>query len=220
MDQERIDQGGSIESSSNLDVRGGGVPATVIKSDLEDETPASVSGENGNPNTKSRNVLLDEMKVNYQKNDKNSWVIDVKSEKTGENLNLDGERVCRICHLSPDQSPDNNNNDNEKAMDLIELGCGCKDELGIAHSHCAEAWFKVKGNRLCEICGVTAKNVIGVGDDRFMAEWNERRSSSNGTTSSERRCGCWQGQPLWNFLMACLALHLVGAALLVSNLPR
>uniref|UniRef100_A0A2P2PXU3 RING-CH-type domain-containing protein n=1 Tax=Rhizophora mucronata TaxID=61149 RepID=A0A2P2PXU3_RHIMU len=31
-------------------------------------------------------------------------------------------------------------------MDLIQLGCGCKDDLGIAHAHCAEAWFKLKGN--------------------------------------------------------------------------
>ncbi|MCI13975.1 hypothetical protein A2U01_0035100, partial [Trifolium medium] len=40
----------------------------------------------------------------------------------------------------------NSVNDNDKTG-LIMLGCACKDELGIAHRHCAEAWFKIKGNR-------------------------------------------------------------------------
>ncbi|KAH9309791.1 hypothetical protein KI387_037702, partial [Taxus chinensis] len=64
----------------------------------------------------------------------------------------DTERVCRVCHLSSDcrTSPG----------DLIQIGCGCKDDLGISHRHCAEAWFKIRGNRLCEICGETAKNVV------------------------------------------------------------
>lgn len=57
----------------------------------------------------------------------------------------DGERICRICHLSSDQSPDRTTA--TSTVDLIQLGCGCKDELGIAHGHCAEAWFKLKGNR-------------------------------------------------------------------------
>ncbi|GFS46257.1 hypothetical protein Acr_00g0101070 [Actinidia rufa] len=35
----------------------------------------------------------------------------------------------------------------DAASGLIQLGCRCKDELGIVHAHCAEAWFKLKGNR-------------------------------------------------------------------------
>lgn len=53
------------------------------------------------------------------------------------------ERICRICHLSAEES-------GEKGVDLMmmmELGCGCKGELEVAHLPCAEAWFKVKGNR-------------------------------------------------------------------------
>lgn len=50
------------------------------------------------------------------------------------------QRVCRVCHLSAKES-------GMDTAELIELGCGCKGELGDAHSRCAEAWFRVKGNR-------------------------------------------------------------------------
>lgn len=67
-------------------------------------------------------------------------VIDVKGDDGGlDNRNSDGEEVCRICHLNSDHLPD--------ASDFIQLGCNCKDDLGIAHRYCAEAWFKLKGNR-------------------------------------------------------------------------
>ncbi|GFY84541.1 RING/FYVE/PHD zinc finger superfamily protein [Actinidia rufa] len=29
----------------------------------------------------------------------------------------------------------------------IELGCACKEDLAAAHKQCAEAWFKIKGNK-------------------------------------------------------------------------
>lgn len=50
------------------------------------------------------------------------------------------ERDCRICHLSLESSS------NESGVP-IELGCSCKDDLATAHKHCAEAWFKIKGNK-------------------------------------------------------------------------
>lgn len=56
---------------------------------------------------------------------------------------LEGEKnqkVCRICHLSRLENGKN-------LVDLIELGCGCKGELGFAHTVCAETWFKLRGNR-------------------------------------------------------------------------
>ena len=49
------------------------------------------------------------------------------------------ERDCRICHLGLES-------DNHEAGVPIELGCSCKDDLAAAHKHCAEAWFKIKGN--------------------------------------------------------------------------
>ncbi|PSS34609.1 E3 ubiquitin-protein like [Actinidia chinensis var. chinensis] len=50
------------------------------------------------------------------------------------------ERDCRICHLSLDST-------NPESGIGIELGCSCKDDLAVAHKNCAEAWFKIKGNK-------------------------------------------------------------------------
>ncbi|XP_054802472.1 uncharacterized protein LOC129306119 isoform X2 [Prosopis cineraria] len=84
--------------------------------------------------------------------DKNSCVINIKSGSCGEfSENVEGERICRICHLSSGQPSDStaaSPTNSTPTGDLIQLGCACKDELGIAHSHCAEAWFKLKGNSL------------------------------------------------------------------------
>ncbi|PHU19065.1 hypothetical protein BC332_10216 [Capsicum chinense] len=76
-----------------------------------------------------------------KKSDDFSTVINVKCDgKVGEDLEGDCRRVCRICHLSTYDAE-------KSSVDLIELGCGCKGELGFVHSHCSEAWFKLKGNR-------------------------------------------------------------------------
>ncbi|KAF6170130.1 hypothetical protein GIB67_038239 [Kingdonia uniflora] len=132
-----------------------------------------------------------------------SCVIEVKCNDGVSTLikeSLENERVCRICHLSSDGVPAETN-------DLIKLGCGCKGELGAAHRHCAETWFKLKGNRYCEICGEAANNVTGTGDGNFMEEWNE--SGIGTTNSAETREGFWRGQPFCNFLMALLVLAFV-----------
>lgn len=118
------------------------------------------------------------------------------------------QKLCRICHLSEKES-------GKDLKELMEIGCGCKGELGLAHSYCAEAWFRVKGNRLCEICGETAKNIKGVVDNRFMEEWNEGISSGDGNMSQSTSNGgggsrrCLSRQPLCNFLMACLVIAFV-----------
>lgn len=60
-------------------------------------------------------------------------------------LNVHSEKVerdCRICQLSLDMD----DSDQESGIP-IELGCSCKDDLAAAHKHCAEAWFKIKGNK-------------------------------------------------------------------------
>lgn len=67
-----------------------------------------------------------------------SCVIDISpndNDLVGEN-----QRVCRICHLNSKESGSN-------STELMEIGCGCKGELGVAHLHCAEAWFRTRGNR-------------------------------------------------------------------------
>jgi len=50
------------------------------------------------------------------------------------------ERDCRICHLTMDAG-------NLESRVPFELGCSCKDDLAAAHKQCAEAWFKIKGNK-------------------------------------------------------------------------
>ncbi|KAA8539646.1 hypothetical protein F0562_026338 [Nyssa sinensis] len=83
------------------------------------------------------------------------------------------ERDCRICHLSFDAS-------NHESGIPMELGCSCKDDLAAAHKHCAEAWFKIKGNKTCEICGSTARNVAGANETE-LEQWNEANDAA--TTS-------------------------------------
>ncbi|XP_047335416.1 uncharacterized protein LOC124938939 [Impatiens glandulifera] len=51
------------------------------------------------------------------------------------------EKDCRICHLTLDDDQNGNNNSYS-----IQLGCCYRDDLGAAHKHCAETWFKMKGN--------------------------------------------------------------------------
>jgi len=82
--------------------------------------------------------------------DKNSCVIDIKcSSRKKIYKSSEGERICRICHLTSGQSSDATTvgtSDSATSADLIQLGCACKGKPGIAHVHCALAWFKLKGN--------------------------------------------------------------------------
>ncbi|CAN1847439.1 hypothetical protein LINPERHAP1_LOCUS38548 [Linum perenne] len=156
--------------------------------------------------TCAENLNVEEGKLS--KGDKeSSFVIDVKCKDS-----WDGEKVCRICHLGCEAATGDPAAVSVSSMELIQLGCGCKDELGVAHAHCGEAWFKLKGNRVCEICGETAKNITGVvGDGNgFLEEWNHVRFINGGDANSlDRRGGCWRAQPLCNFLMACLVIAFV-----------
>ncbi|KAF8031011.1 hypothetical protein BT93_D0258 [Corymbia citriodora subsp. variegata] len=177
------------------------------------------SDAKGGGELKSKIVLEEDLKKNVSAKGDDSYLIDIQCGNVNGGCGENGERerVCRICYLSSEQSvdaipgmtmDDGMTSAAMSSMELIQLGCGCKDELGIAHSHCAEAWFKLKGNRFCEICGETAQNISGVGDNRFIEEWNERRLTATNINSPERG-GCWRGQPFCNFLMACLVIAFV-----------
>lgn len=52
------------------------------------------------------------------------------------------ERDCRICHLSLQVGC----SDMESGI-AIQLGCSCKNDMAAAHQHCAETWFRIKGNK-------------------------------------------------------------------------
>ena len=60
-------------------------------------------------------------------------------ERNLEEEGKEEEGQCRVCHLLFDVELG--------TSETIQLGCHCKHDLGIAHQNCAEAWFKIKGNR-------------------------------------------------------------------------
>ncbi|XWS18527.1 hypothetical protein CRYUN_Cryun32bG0051600 [Craigia yunnanensis] len=206
----QVDQGSSGSLNNSVD---GFVVETIIV--INTQEAACVDGSNGVFEVKdnglgSSEVLAERPKTKVAEAE-DSCVIDIRGSGGGGRRQFeeswDEERVCRICHLNSEQSLESTDSMSTTAADmgLIQLGCGCKDELGIAHSHCAEAWFKLKGNRMCEICGQTAKNITGVRDTRLSEDWHDQGFTSGGVRSADQGVGCWRGQPLCNFLMACLA---------------
>ncbi|KAJ1426140.1 Zinc finger, RING-CH-type [Sesbania bispinosa] len=146
-----VDQGTSYNSSND----NGAVLETrvVIDSSAQIE---HVNGDNRKLEAKANQSGLSKLTIKAPKGvsetDKNSCVIDINCGSCkGFSENLEGERICRICHLASGQPLEATGvgipNSGTNSTTLIVLGCACKDELGIAHSHCAEAWFKIKGNR-------------------------------------------------------------------------
>ncbi|CAH1430658.1 unnamed protein product [Lactuca virosa] len=128
------------------------------------------------------------------------------------------EKDCRICHLSLDV----NNQESGNGIP-IELGCSCKDDLAAAHKQCAETWFKIKGNRTCEICGSTAKNVAGVDEAEPIDQWSETNGSTPSRAAapmatSETR-NFWQGHRFLNFLLASMVFAFVISWLFHFNVP-
>uniref|UniRef100_A0A0E0KZN9 RING-CH-type domain-containing protein n=2 Tax=Oryza punctata TaxID=4537 RepID=A0A0E0KZN9_ORYPU len=116
---------------------------------------------------------------------------------------------CRICHLG------GGGGDDELAAEsgsgrLVRLGCGCRGELAAAHRRCAEAWFSVRGNRRCEICGETAENITGCGGGgkEFMKRWHAT-AAIDGEGSSKACSGFCKSQSLCNLLTACLIIVFV-----------
>eukprot|EP00250_Pteridium_aquilinum_P003976 c14233_g1_i1 orf=381-1193(+) len=109
-----------------------------------------------------------------------------------------GDRVCRVCYMGPTANCENG--------PAIELGCECKLDLAIAHQQCAETWFKIKGNRTCEICGTIVHNVNGIGDATFIGNCNDGDARSN---EASRMARFWQSHRLFNVLLAIMVLAFV-----------
>ncbi|ESW05936.1 hypothetical protein PHAVU_010G005300 [Phaseolus vulgaris] len=111
------------------------------------------------------------------------------------------ERDCRICHLGLDSGVP------------IELGCSCKDDLGAAHKKCAEAWFKIKGNRTCEICHSIAQNIGGANEETSQSLSDSNNDIVASTISriapplETRRF--WHSHRFLNFLLACIVFAFV-----------
>lgn len=128
------------------------------------------------------------------------------------------ERDCRICQLSLEMD----GSDQESGIP-IELGCSCKDDLAAAHKHCAEAWFKIKGNKICEICNSVAQNVVGPNDIESAQQANETSANAASTTvpfsSTTETRTCLNGHRFLNFLLACMVFAFVISWLFHFNIP-
>ncbi|KAG8078488.1 hypothetical protein GUJ93_ZPchr0007g5230 [Zizania palustris] len=122
------------------------------------------------------------------------------------------EKNCRICHLGLDSAA-------AESGSGMSLGCSCKNDLSCAHKQCAETWFKIRGNRICEICGSTACNVVGTGDAEFIEHWNGSSNAAAAAASEEPRRRFWQGHRFLNFLLACMVFAFVISWLFHFNVP-
>ncbi|XP_027337888.1 uncharacterized protein LOC113851569 [Abrus precatorius] len=127
------------------------------------------------------------------------------------------EKDCRICHLGLES-------DSQDCGVPIELGCSCKGDLGTAHKNCAEAWFKIKGNRTCEICHSVALNVYGANEDTSQSLSDSNNgiaiaSTITTQTQSPDTRRFWQGHRFLNFLLACIVFAFVISWLFHFNMP-
>ncbi|XP_044491448.1 uncharacterized protein LOC123215423 isoform X2 [Mangifera indica] len=145
-----------------------------------------------------------------------STAVEIESEVVGEveiKVHVDsskveeGEKDCRICHLGLES------NSHESGI-AIHLGCSCKDDLAVAHKQCAEAWFKIRGNKTCEICNSIARNVAGATDLESIEQSNETNSgTAMSSVSAPARHGetrsFWNGHRFLNFLLACVVFAFI-----------
>ncbi|KAF6994230.1 hypothetical protein CFC21_010985 [Triticum aestivum] len=115
---------------------------------------------------------------------------------------------CRICQLEDGDLPAESG-----SGQLVNLGCGCRGEIAAAHRRCAEAWFSVRGNRRCEICGENAANITGWGGGgkEFMRQWHGMASVDGGGSSKARGLCTCRTQSFCNFLLACLIIVLISS---------
>ncbi|KAI8012824.1 hypothetical protein LOK49_LG05G00400 [Camellia lanceoleosa] len=124
------------------------------------------------------------------------------------------ERDCRICQLSLEST-------NPESGIAIELGCSCKGDLAAAHKSCAEAWFKIKGNKTCEICNSVARNILNANDIESTQQTNETNVTATNAVSappSAEMRRCLNGHRLVNFLLACMVFAFVISCLFLFNI--
>ncbi|KAL1196996.1 hypothetical protein V5N11_024793 [Cardamine amara subsp. amara] len=180
---------------------------------------SSGSENNREPRRSSVAVEEDEEIVKDEERRSNASVCSVEVDlELGEKaVHLSqSERDCRICHMSLDAA-------NLESGVPIELGCSCKADLAAAHKHCAETWFKIKGNKICEVCGSIAGNVVGT-----VEVESEENNETNGVVNQALRTSgprlvegrsFWQGHRFLNFLLACMVFAFVISWLFHFNVP-
>ncbi|XP_006655371.2 uncharacterized protein LOC102709370 [Oryza brachyantha] len=122
------------------------------------------------------------------------------------------EKCCRICHLGLESAA-------AESGAGMTLGCSCKGDLSYSHKQCAETWFKIRGNKICEICSSTACNVLGLGDSESVEQWNESNSTVPVLSPPAETQRFWQGHRFLNFLLACMVFAFVISWLFHFNVP-
>ncbi|KAM0006381.1 putative Zinc finger, RING-CH-type, Zinc finger, RING/FYVE/PHD-type [Helianthus debilis subsp. tardiflorus] len=146
---------------------------------------------------------------NHSRMESSSDEVDLES---GE-LEMKVHCFCRICHLGFEIGGGDAAEYGGGDGGWIELGCDCKGDLGTAHKQCAETWFKIKGNMICEICGATAQNVGGDQTHEMSHTITETEPVDRSATGpvmvpTEPRT-FWQGRRIMNILLGCMVFAFI-----------
>ncbi|PKU77115.1 uncharacterized protein LOC110114195 [Dendrobium catenatum] len=111
----------------------------------------------------------------------------------------ESEKDCRICSINLESY--------SRELGIpIALGCSCNGDLAFAHQKCAEKWFKIKGNKICEICGSTVRNLVGFGDTKTIEDSIKSGHNTAAATETQRFC---QGHRLINCILAWMLIAII-----------
>lgn len=208
---------------SHVDIEQG-IPrrcSTATAADSDEETPRCSDAATSSSQSGSASEIVGE-KGRRRSSSLSSSCMSDHSVDLETKVSLNSAKVkrnCRICHLSFDDGSGSNPDETGFA---IELGCSCKNDLAVAHQHCAQAWFKIRGNKTCEICGSTAQNVVGVNEVELIDQWNEANETAEIAALPPHRIETrrfWQGHRFLNFLLACMVFAFVISWLFHFNVP-
>lgn len=83
--------------------------------------------------------------MNIYKHDPN--LIVEAAEEVGEDI-LEEDAICRICFVEL-----------AEGGETLKMECSCKGDLALAHEKCAVTWFRIKGNRTCDVCKQEVQNL-------------------------------------------------------------